>query len=199
MVPGKTRAGGQSAPRFQRIRELAKKDFFKKVASYMKEAFLNRENLKGIILGGPGPSKDELYENGYITGQVRDLIIAVKDVGYCGEFGLEELLANSGDVLMQEAVSEEKNIVNKLKEKLAKEPDKVVYGYNQIIEALKQGAVDTLLISEELEDEKIEEFEKLAEQFGTETKVISVDTNEGVFIKTLGKVAGFLRFPISNF
>jgi len=50
-VPGKTRAGGQSAARFERIREGAKKDHFKKVAEYMKEQFLKNKNLKAKISG----------------------------------------------------------------------------------------------------------------------------------------------------
>ena len=49
-VPGKTKAGGQSAARFERLREGAKKDHFKKVAEYMKEQFLKNKNVPLIFL-----------------------------------------------------------------------------------------------------------------------------------------------------
>ena len=44
-VPGKMRAGGQSAVRFARNRELAQKAHFKKIAEYMKEEF-DKEKIK---------------------------------------------------------------------------------------------------------------------------------------------------------
>jgi len=75
-VPGKTKAGGQSAARFERLREGAKKDHFKKVAEYMKEKFLKDKNLKGIIVGGPGPTKYDFIDSGYITADVKNKIIA---------------------------------------------------------------------------------------------------------------------------
>ncbi|HLD42090.1 MAG TPA: peptide chain release factor aRF-1, partial [archaeon] len=70
-VPGKFKAGGQSAQRFHRLIEGAAKDHYKKVAEYMKEAFLNMEGLKGIIVGGPGPTKYDLVEGDSITNEVK--------------------------------------------------------------------------------------------------------------------------------
>ncbi|MCH6576144.1 MAG: hypothetical protein IH795_13265 [Bacteroidetes bacterium] len=98
-VPGKTRAGGQSAARFERIREGAKKDHFKKVAEYMKEHFLKNKNLKGIIVGGPGPTKYDFIDSGLITTEVKKKIIAIKDLSYTGAFGLNELVEKSQDIL----------------------------------------------------------------------------------------------------
>src|SRR3989344_6058507 len=103
-VPGKFKAGGQSAQRFHRLIEGAAKEHYKKVADYIKEAFLNLEGLKGIIVGGPGPTKYDLVEGNFITNEVKKKIIAIKDLSYTGEFGLEELLEKSQDVLAQEDV-----------------------------------------------------------------------------------------------
>ena len=66
-VPGKFKAGGQSAARFARIREGAAKDHYKKVAEYMKNQFLTLKELKGIIVGGPGPTKYDFIDGNYIT------------------------------------------------------------------------------------------------------------------------------------
>ena len=90
-VPGKTKAGGQSAARFERLREGAKIEHFKKVAEYMKEKFLGDKNLKGIIVGGPGPTKYDFIDAGYITTEVKNKIIAIKDLSYTGDFGLRSL------------------------------------------------------------------------------------------------------------
>ena len=85
-VPGKFKAGGQSAPRFERLREGAAKEHFKKVAEYVKEQFLTNEHLKGIIVGGPGPTKFDFIEVGYLTNELKKKVIAIKDLSYTGEF-----------------------------------------------------------------------------------------------------------------
>ncbi len=193
-VPGKTKAGGQSAARFMRLREDAAKDFYKKVANMMKEAFLGREGLKGIIIGGPGPTKYEFIETGYITGDLKKRIIAIKDIGYTGDFGLQELLDKSADILQSEEVIEEKNIMQKFLGMLSKSLGRVAYGEDEVKHAISIGAVETLLLSEALPEEKIEEFSKLAEETAADVKIISVDTREGVQLRDIGMVAAILRF-----
>ena len=195
-VPGKTKAGGQSAARFERIREGAKIEHFKKVAEYMKEQFLGNKELKGIIVGGPGPTKYDFIDSGYITTEVRNKIIAIKDLSYTGEFGLQELVDKSQDVLSKEGITEEKQLMGKFFEVLAKNPAKVSYGEAEVMKNLKLGAADILLLSESLEDEKIEIFEKEAGLVGTTVKIISIETREGAQLKELGKVAAMLRYEV---
>ena len=195
-VPGKFKAGGQSAMRFSRIIEGAAKDHYKKVAEYMKEAFLSMPGLKGIIVGGPGPTKYDLVEGGYITNEVKKKIIAIKDLGYTGEFGLEELLEKSQDVLAAEDVMEEKKIVNRFLEMLATKQKMVAYGETDVMSKIKMGVADKVLLSEDLSDEKIEEFEAASKTFGTEIIIISTQTREGAQLRDLGKAAAILRYEV---
>jgi len=195
-VPGKFRAGGQSAPRFQRLREGAAKDHYKKVAEYMKEQFLTMENLKGIIVGGPGPTKYDFVEGNYITNEVKKKIIAIKDLSYTGEFGLQELLEKSEDVLANEEVSDEKKIVKKFLNLLSTNPNKVAYGKEEAMKALTMGAVEVLLLSEALDDDTIDESEREAENFGTDVKLISTETREGVQLREIGKIGAILRYSL---
>ncbi len=195
-VPGKFKAGGQSAMRFHRLIEGAAKDHYKKVAEYMKEAFLKMEGLKGIIVGGPGPTKYDLVEGGFITNEVKRKIIAIKDLSYTGDFGLEELLEKSQDVLAQEDVTEEKKIVGRFLEMLATRQNLVAYGEADVMNKIKMGVVDTLLLSDSLSEEKIEEFEEASKPFGTNVRIISTQTREGVQIRELGKVAAILRYEV---
>ena len=157
-VPGKFRAGGQSAPRFARLREGAAKEHYKKVAEYAKEQLLNYPGLKGILVGGPGPTKYDFVEEGYLTTELRKKIIAIKDLSYTGDFGLEELLAKSEDVLANEAVVEEKKIMGAFFDTLARNPGMVSYGYKETMEKLKMGAVNKLLLSDALDEHIIDEF-----------------------------------------
>ena len=195
-VPGKFKAGGQSAMRFHRQIEGAAKDHYKKVAEYMKETFLKMEGLKGIIVGGPGPTKYDLVDGDFITNEVKKKIIAIKDLSYTGEFGLEELLEKSQDVLAQEEVTEEKKIVGRFLEMLAINRNMVAYGEVDVMNKLKMGVVDILLLSESLGEKKIEEFEAAAKPVGSEVRIISTQTREGAQLRDLGKAAAILRYEV---
>lgn len=195
-VPGKTRAGGQSAQRFARIREGAAKDFYKRIGELAKEEFLGHTEIKGIIVGGPGPTKYDFVDGNYITDQVKQKIIAIKDLSYTGDFGLKELVDKSQDVLANEEIAKEKKIMQKFFTKLATSPNSVSYGEKEVTKALNLGAVETLLISEDVGDEKLEEFEKIANDLGSNIEIISTETREGVQLRDIGKIAAILRYKL---
>lgn len=193
-VPGKFKAGGQSSMRFHRLIEGAAKAHFRKVADYMKEQFLGLKELKGIIVGGPGPTKYEFIETGQIATELKNKIIAVKDISYTDEFGLNELVEKSQDVLAKEEIAAEKEIMQRFFGMLAKQQDIVSYGEDEVMRLLKMGAVDVLLVSEQLEEEKINAFEQEAKKMGTNMEIISTETPEGVQLRDMGKVAAILRY-----
>jgi len=195
-VPGKFRAGGQSAQRFARLREGAAKDHYKKVGEYMKDQFLMMENLKGIMVGGPGPTKYDFVDGNYITNEVKQKIITIQDLSYTDDFGLNELLEKSEDVLASEEVAMERKIMVEFFDTLAKEENKVAYGPDEVMEKLKMGAVKMLLLSDTLDDDTIELFEKEAENMGTEVMIISTETMEGGQLRDIGKVAAILRYAM---
>jgi len=61
---------------------------------------------------------------------------------------------------------------------------------------LEYGAVDILLLSEDLEEQELTEFENLADKKSTHIEIISNETKEGQQFKQLGGVGALLRFPI---
>lgn len=196
MVPGKMRAGGQSAMRFAQNRELAAKEFYRKIGDIMKNQFLMMEELKGIIVGGPGPTKYEFVDGNHITNEVKKKIIAIKDITYTDEFGLQELVDKSEDVLANEEIAEEKKIMQKFFDTLGKTPNKAAYGRDEVMKRIQFGAVDTLLLSESLDDETMDLFSGEAEKMNTTIAIISTETREGVQLKEIGKIAAILRYEI---
>ena len=194
-VPGKTRAGGQSSQRFERLREGAAKEFFKRIAEYANKEFLDKPNLKGLIIGGPGPTKEEFVH--YLNNELRKKIIAIQDITYTDAFGLHNLVDKSKEVLAKEIIIEEKELMNRFFELLAKTPEKVAYGKKEVEQALQLGAVEILLLSENLEANLIESYEEQAEKTNSITQIISIDTREGQQLRDLGGIAAILRFPIN--
>jgi len=197
-VPGKTKCGGQSAQRFARLRDTLAKDFFKRVAEAMREHFWDNKKLKGIIIGGPIPTKDEFLDQAQLVTQLKDKVIGVKDIGGTGMHGLHELVERSEDLLAEQEMTKQRVILDLFFEKLAKEPNKVSYGEAEVEDRLKRGAVDKLILSKTLPKEKIKMLEKIAKESSAEIHIVTSETAEGVQFDNLGGVAGLLRFEIHD-
>jgi peptide chain release factor subunit 1 len=151
LVPSKHGRGGQSARRFERLIEIAAHEYYKKVADVANESFLAQKDLKGILVGGPGPTKDYFVKSEYLHYELQKKIIDTFDVGYTDEYGLKELVEKAREALKDIDLMREKSLMQRLFEEIRK-PDGglSVYGEEHVKNALLIGAVDTLIISEDL-------------------------------------------------
>jgi len=196
-VPGKIRAGGQSSQRFHRITEGLAKDFFRRVSGEMKEIFFDMPKIKGILVGGPIPTKEEFLEEGHLVTKLKEKVIAIKDIGYVDEHGLKLLVEASQEDIAELEIIKEKKIIEEYFEKLGKDPNKAVYGKEKVSLALERGAINKLLISSKLEKKEIAEFEKGALNIGAEFIIISTETEEGLqFFNMTKGVGATLRFAL---
>jgi peptide chain release factor subunit 1 len=150
-VPGKHGRGGQSQRRFERLTEVAAHEWFVKCGETASDLFRSEENLKGIIIGGPGPTKHYFVDEDYLHYEVQEKIIDTFDTGYTDEFGLRELVSAASETMTSLKISREKKLMKRfLKEVTKTESGLAVYGELQIRKALEMGVVDILLLSENL-------------------------------------------------
>lgn len=196
-IPSKVRAGGQSSQRFHRITEGLAKEFFRRVADVMKDTFFENKKLKGILVGGPIPTKDEFLETGQLATQLKDKVIAVRDIGDSELAGLKELVESCKDVLAEQEVTKQRAILDEFFMMLAKQPEKVAYGEAEVEERLNQGAVGKLVLSKALAREKIKHFEDLAKASSVEIHIVTTETPEGIQFNNIGGIGGILRYAMS--
>ncbi len=149
-VAGKHRAGGQSARRFERIREQSLNDYYHRVGAHAYELLSEIEGLKGLIVGGPGPTKYDFIEGDYLNYMLKEKILATIDTSYVGEQGVEEIVSKSGEILRGVRYMEEKKIVQKFLYEIGHETGLGVYGETQVRKYLNAGIVETLIVSEKL-------------------------------------------------
>jgi peptide chain release factor subunit 1 len=147
-VEGKTRAGGQSARRYERLREMHLNEYYNRVGKYITEIFLDVSNLKGIIVGGPGPTKEDFLKGNYLHYELKDKILTTVDTGYTGHEGVKEVVERSREFLRNVRFYEERKIVQDFLYNVGQETGLATYGEMEVIQALRSNNVRTLLISE---------------------------------------------------
>ena len=195
-VPSKVRAGGQSSQRFHRITEGLTKEFYKRIASTMKETFYDNPKLKGILIGGPIPTKDEFVDGEYLATQLQAKVLGKIDVGGSDESGIKELVTKSQNLLSKQEIIREKKLLEKFFETLGQNPDKSAYKEPEIRKAIQYGAVDTLFLSKSLNKNLSNELKKLAQGIDSKIEIISTDTEEGKQFLNLSGMGAILRFAI---
>jgi hypothetical protein len=73
------------------------------------------KNLKGILVGGPIPTKEEFLETGQLVTQLKDKVIAVRDIGDTGIAGLRALVQSCEDTLEEQEVTKQRKILDESK------------------------------------------------------------------------------------
>jgi len=149
-VPGKHRAGGQSARRFERLREQNLLAYFKRVGNHVNSIFLPIPTLKGLIIGGPGPTKYDFEKGDFLNYQLRQKILDTVDTAYTEEQGLEEVVERAPEILKKVRYVEEKRIMQDFLYHIGHDTGLVTYGEGEVKKALESGLVLTLLLSEGL-------------------------------------------------
>jgi peptide chain release factor subunit 1 len=61
-IPGKSGKGGQSQRRYERERDMELTSFFQRVADHATKAFIENQKVTALIVGGPGPTKDDFLK-----------------------------------------------------------------------------------------------------------------------------------------
>jgi peptide chain release factor subunit 1 len=195
-IPGKVRAGGQSSQRFHRITEGLTKEFYKRIADEMRKIFFDNKRLKGILVGGPIPTKDEFLDGKYMVTKLSENVIGRIDIGNSDESGLKELVEKSKEILSNQEIIYEKKLLENFFETLGEKPDMALYKEEPIRRALEYGAVKILLLSKKLDKDILKDLKRKARDMSSVVEIISTDTEEGDQFQKLSGIGAILRFKL---
>ena len=179
-VAGKHRQGGQSAKRFQKLREMELTYYFNRIAQITREYFIDIYPIKGLIISGPGPTKEEFVNDNYLEYRLQDMVISTIDASYAGAEGIREAFTKSMDILSNFRLVEEKQIVDKLFKQINSNSGLGVYGLNEILNYLKNNVVDTIIVTDSIDlyriESKCSKCKNIQEDIVERTKVIQTKT-----------------------
>ncbi len=140
-----------SSQRFERLREEALQDFFKKIGEKIDMYLLPYgDKLKGIVVGGPGITKNFFMNKGAIHHELQKKILGTVDTSYSDEAGIREIVQKSEELLKETDLIKEAKTLSKFLEEIAKD-GLAVYGQKEVENALDAGKVSSLIISEDIE------------------------------------------------
>jgi peptide chain release factor subunit 1 len=151
IVPGKSKAGGWSQARFERVRSGLLHDFLKKVGEVASSKFKEHKDLQGVIIAGPGPIKEQFAEGDFLNYEVKARVLGIVNTSYTGDYGLREAVERGEDIISEASIIKEKRILERFFDEFGKDSGLAVYGFKEVTEALKSGNLEVLILSEDFD------------------------------------------------
>ncbi len=155
-ISGKTRKGGQSARRYERGREMELTYYYHRVAEHATRVFIDSGKVTGLVVGGPGPTKEDFLKGDYLHYELRKKLLAVIDTGYSGREGVRELVEKAAETLQGVRLVEEKKLVQKFLGEVNRQGGLAVYGLPRVLDALQKANAEVVLVSDDLNTVKLE-------------------------------------------
>lgn len=157
-VAGKHRQGGQSARRFERLRENELNEYYHRVADHAQKVFIDQYNVKGILVGGPGPTKDNFLKEEYLDYRLQNNVLATLDTSYSGDEGVREIIdkAQKDGILAEFRVMEEKQMIKKFMSEVHSSRGLGIYGIFDVIKAMQGGVADMVLVTSDISYVKLD-------------------------------------------
>lgn len=156
-LPKKHGRGGQSALRFARLRMEKRHNYVRKVAETAVQMFISNDkvNVVGLVIAGSADFKSELSQSDMFDGRLQAKILKVVDVSYGGENGFNQAIELSAEVLSNVKFIQEKKLIGKYFDEISQDTGRFCFGVEDTMKALEMGAVETLIIWENLDTQRI--------------------------------------------
>ncbi|KAF8590504.1 peptide chain release factor eRF/aRF subunit 1 [Ramaria rubella] len=152
-LPKKHGRGGQSALRFSRLRDEKRHNYVRKVAELAVQHFITNDkvNVSGLVLAGSADFKTELSQSDMFDQRLVAKVIKVVDVSYGGENGFNQAIELAGESLANVKFVQEKKLIQHYFDEISQDTGKYCFGIEDTLKGLDLGAVETLIVWENLD------------------------------------------------
>ncbi|KAF0989096.1 hypothetical protein HZS_861 [Henneguya salminicola] len=152
-LPKKHGRGGQSALRFARLRMEKRHNYIRKVAEIATQLYIVNDKavVTGLVLAGSADFKSELSQSDLFDPRLQTKLVKIVDVSYGGENGFNQAIDLCGEILQGVKFIQEKKIIGRYFEEIAQSGEKFCYGIDETMHCLESGAIETLIVWENLD------------------------------------------------
>jgi len=155
-LPKKHGRGGQSALRFARLRLEKRHNYVRKVGELATQHFIpNGETpcVRGLVVAGSAEFKAQLLNSTELFDRRLAAIVIppLLDIAYGGEAGFNQAIELAADALKDVKFVAEKKLLSSFMTEVAMDSGRYCFGIHETMQALEAGAVETLIVWENLE------------------------------------------------
>jgi peptide chain release factor subunit 1 len=147
-IPGKSGKGGWSQRRYERERDMELTSFFQRVAEHATKAFLENQKVTALIVGGPGPTKDDFLKSDHLHYVLKNLLLSTVDTQTADREGVREIVGKSSEAVKNMCWPDEKRVVQRFLAELGKQDGLAISGLDPVLDGLKNGEVEVALVTD---------------------------------------------------
>jgi len=177
-------------------RKQALEDFYNEVARVIN----NQEGVEGIVIAGPGFTKNDFFQFLSHSFPEKAKMSRIENTGTGGRVGIREVIKKGilDEMATEGRIVHEMRAMNRVLEEIGKSSSLVTYGKNDVKNAAQAGAVEELMVIDNLvRKEDVEKIMNLVENLRGKVMVVSSEHEGGKQLTALGGMAALLRYPLS--
>ena len=188
--------GGISGKRMvQKNRQQVINNFYEEIVDTINKF----EVIEGMVIAGPGFGKNDFYQ--FISEKYPDMarISRLESTGAGGRSGIHEVLQKGilEEMATEGRIAQEIRMMARVLEEIGKNSNLVTYGKNDVKAAAEAGAIEELLVIDELLRERgVEKIMDMTENLGGKVMVLSSEHDGGKQLTALGGLAALLRYAL---
>ena len=157
--------GGQSAQRIGRLRDEKENIYIQKILSMISKSYIKNNNtecdIKGIVLAGPAELKHKVKSSDIFKKYFDKLLLKVVNTSNIDNNTVYKVY----DMCVEEFATKEElktvKLINKIKELIRNSPNKLVFGYQEVIDGLDTSMLKSILIESSMKKSEKDEIYKL--------------------------------------
>ena len=147
-IPGKSSKGGESQRRYERERDMDLTNYFHRIGKHAEKAFLENHKINVLIVGGPGPTKEDFSKGEYLHYELKNMLLSIVDTQSASREALKETLSKSSQALKNMCAPEQKRTLQRLLTSIGKQDGLAITGLDPVLSALKNGEVEVVLTTD---------------------------------------------------
>ncbi len=164
------------------------------------DSLLKFDEVQTIIIAGPGFYKNDFLK--FLENKYSDLAkkSILESTGSGGRVGIHEVLKKGvvEKLATENRIAFEISAMDSVLKEIAQSSPLVVYGKKQVIESINLGAVEKLLVLDNIiRSENLEDKMNMVENMSGDVLVVSSQHDGGKQLEALGGLVATLRYPIS--
>ncbi|KAJ3289328.1 Electron transfer flavoprotein alpha-subunit [Borealophlyctis nickersoniae] len=150
-LPNKHGRGGQSANRFERLRDAARNEYIKRVAETAVEVYCKdgQPNIGALILAGPGDLKSDLAKSDHLR-PLKPKLVRTVDCAYGGNAGFAQAVSLCVDLMQGSVYVAEEKVLTTFFHGVGSGSGKYCYGAAECVKYLESGIVDRIFLWQDL-------------------------------------------------